>query len=240
MNKLIQGDCLESLKTLEDNSVDALITDPPDNVVEKMGGSIHLFRQSEKDGNNTYNKDTMDYDTGFDQIAWIKEALRTLKPGGNIVIFNDWENMGDIAKDLRKHKIKVKSLNHWQKTNPQPAEWRRRFVPGREYFLHAVKPGKYEFNVDSLHKGVFELGLTKQSEKANGKHPNQKPLKLMEDIIRILTKENDVVLDPFCGSGSTGVACKNINRDFIGMELSPEYIKIAEARINNAVDKSSL
>lgn len=235
--KLLHGDCLEKLNEIEDNSVDAIITDPPFNLVGKMGGSIHLFKQSEKDGNNTYNNKTMDYDTGFNQITWIEIALTKLKRGGHIIIFNDWENMGDIAKELKRNKIKVKSLNHWQKTNPQPAEWKRRFVPGREYFLHAISPGKYTFNLEKIHHGDFIMGLTKNSEKKFGKHPNQKPIQLMEELIKILTNKNDIVLDCFMGSGSTGVACKKQQRNFIGIELDNGYFELAKKRIDDTLGK---
>jgi len=233
--RLLQGNCLERLREIPDNSVDAIITDPPFNLVGKMGGSIHLFNQSKQDGNKNFDKDSMNYDTGFDQITWIATALKKLKKGGHIIIFNDWENMGDISKELKVNKIKVKSLNHWQKTNPQPAEWKRRFVPGREYFIHAIVPGKYTFNLDKIHHGDFIMGLTPGREKLFGKHPNQKPIKLMEELVKILTNENDIVLDCFMGSGSTGVACKNLNRDFIGIELDEKYFKIAKQRINDTL-----
>ncbi len=233
---LINGEALEEMDKLIEQGVkvDAVITDPPYNLVEKQGGSIHLFRQNEVDGNDTYTKETMAFDVGFNTKEWLKKIPLILKKGGNIIIFNDWENMGDIAKELRKLKIKVKTLGHWQKTNPQPAEWKRRFVAGREYFLHATKQGgKYTFNVNKLNKGVFEYGLTKKSEKISGKHPNQKPVELMEEFIKITTNEDDIVLDPFMGSGTTLVACQNLNRRGIGIELEKKYFDIATDRLNN-------
>lgn len=237
MIRLFNGDCLEIMDMLIDwkVKVDAIIADPPYNIVEKNGGSIHLFRQSKVNGNNNFSEETMSYDIGFDQLEWLNRIPKLLNRGGHIVIFNDWENMGDIAKKLRQLKIKIKSLNFWQKTNPQPAEWKRRFVSGREYFLHALRSGKYVFNVNALHKGVFEMGLTSRAEKTFGFHPNQKPIQLMEGIIKILTTENQTILDPFMGSGTTGVACKNLNRNFIGIELEEKYFKIAKKRINNVL-----
>ncbi len=80
---------------------------------------------------------------------------------------------------------------------------------------------------------MFEYSLTKQSEKKKGKHPNQKPIELMQDIVKILTNENDTVLDPFFGSGTTLVACQNLNRKGIGIELDPKYFSIASARIKS-------
>lgn len=228
---LQQGDALKLIKEIPDNSINAIITDPPYNLVEKQGGSIHLFRQSQKDGNKTYTKKSMSYDMGFNQLNWIKLIIPKLRKGGHIIIFNDWENMGNISKELKKNKIKVKCLNHWQKTNPQPVEWKRRFVSGREYFIHGIKQGKYVFNLNKIHHGDFIMSLTPNREKKYGKHPNQKPIKLMEELIKILTNKGDTVFDPFMGSGSTGVACKNLNRKFIGIELDKEYFKIAQKRI---------
>ena len=233
MLKVINGDCLANMDKLIEHGVkvDTIITDPPFNIVEKIGKNIHLFRQSEKQKDVSITRDNMKFDIGFDQMEWLSRIPKILKKGGNLIIFNDWENMGDIAKELRKNKIKVKCLNHWQKNNPCPAEWGRRFVAGREYFLHCTNGGKYEFNVDKLHKGCFNYPLTKPSEKSHGKHPNQKPLNLMEELISILTSEGQTVLDPFMGSGSTGVACKNLNRSFIGIELDESYFNIAQQRM---------
>ena len=175
----------------------------------------------------------MSYDIWFNQTEWISKAIKLLKKGWNIIIFNDWENMSEIASALRKNKVNVKSLNHWQKTNPQPAEWKRRFVPWREYFLHAIKKWeKHTFNVDKIHHWDFIMGLTPNWEKKHWKHPNQKPIKLMEDIIKIVTNKWDIVLDCFMGSNSTWVACKNLNREFVWIELDENYFNIAKNRIN--------
>jgi DNA modification methylase len=233
---LMNGDALKNMDLLIKRGVkvDSIITDPPFNIVEKIGKNIHLFRQSEQQKDASITRDNMSFDVGFNQMEWLERIPKLLKKGGNLIIFNDWENMGDIARALRKYKIKVKCLNHWQKNNPCPAEWGRRFVAGREYFLHCTNGGKYTFNTEKLHKGEFHYPLTKPSEKKAGKHPNQKPLNLMEELISILSNNNQTILDPFMGSGSTGVACKNLNRKFIGIELDENYFNIAKERIENA------
>ena len=210
--------------------VDAIITDPPYNLVGKIG-ELHLFREAKVHKRKTITQKTMQFDINFDQITYISKIVKLLKAGGHIIIFNDWENMGDIAKELRKNKINVKCLNHWQKTNPLPAEWKRRFVSGREYFIHGIKKGKYIFNTKKVHNGNFVMGLTKKSEKYAGPHPTQKPIELMEKIIKILTKKKQTILDPFMGSGTTGVACQNLERNFIGIEIDKEYFEIAKKRI---------
>lgn len=233
--ELFNGDCLEVMDQLiaDGVKVDAIITDPPFNIVEKIGSNIHLFRQAEKQKNASISVESMDFDVGFDQFAWLERIPKILNKGGNLIIFNDWENMGDIAKALRSLKVKVKCLNHWQKTNPCPAEWGRRFVAGREYFIHCTYGAGYAFNTEKLHKGDFTYPLTKQSEKRLGKHPNQKPLYLMSDLISMLSNEGQTVLDPFMGSGSTGLASKNLNRKFIGIEMDEVYFELAKNRIEN-------
>lgn len=235
--ELKQGNCIEVMDSLIEQGikVDCILTDPPFNLVEKIGDNIHLFRQGDKAKDSSMTKENMAFDIGFNQIEWLSRIPKLLKKGGNLIIFNDWENMGDIAKELRKLKIKVKCLNHWQKSNPQPAEWKRRFVAGREYFLHCTNGGNITFNVDKLHKGVLQYPLTKLSEKRLGKHPNQKPLNVISELINILSNENDLILDPFMGSGSTGVACSQLKRNFIGIELDEDYFKLAVNRIGDTL-----
>ena len=238
---LMNGDCIKNMDLLIKRGVkvDAIITDPPFNIVEKIGVSnIHLFKQGDKATDTAMTEESMLFDVGFNQIEWLSRIPKLLKQGGNLIIFNDWENMGEIAKELRVLKIKVKSLNHWQKNNPCPAEWRRRFVAGREYFLHCTKGGKNTFNTEKVHKGCFTYPLTKKSEKSHGKHPNQKPLNLLTEMLEVLTNESQTVLDPFMGSGSTGVACKNLNRNFIGIELDKKYFDIAEKRLSALNEKT--
>lgn len=234
MINLMLGDCLDRMKEIQYKSVDAIICDPPFNIVEKIGKNIHLFRQASKQADTSISAESMAFDIGFDQISWLEVASKRLKKGGNFLIFNDWENLGDIAKEARRIGLKVKMIGHWQKTNPCPAEWGRRFVAGREYYIHLTNGGRNTFNTDKPHNGCFEMPLTRPSEKVCGKHPNQKPIKLMSEIIEVLTNAGDLVLDPFMGSGTTGVACVNLNRNFIGIELDEGYFNIAQERIQKA------
>ena len=217
--------------------VDCLITDVPYNLVQKMWGSIHLFRQSAQDWTESVTEDNKSFDHWFNQTLWLKKAMQLLKPWWNIIIFNDWENMWIVAYELRRLKIKVKTIWHWQKTNPMPSEWKRRFVPWREYFLHASKKwALHTFNVDAVHKWEFKMGLTKMSEKRHGTHANMKPLQLMKELIEIVTNEWDTILDPFMGSWSTGIAANLLNREFIWIELDTKFFEIAEKRFNNITD----
>jgi len=238
MLKIINWDCLKEMNKLIEDwvQVDSLICDPPFNLVEKSWGSIHLFRQSAQDWTDTVTEESMSFDTWFNQTLWIKKACKLLKPWGTVIIFNDWENMGEISKELKDNKINVKSLNFWQKTNPMPCEWKRRFVSGREYFVFGTKKWRtHTFNVEAVHKGIFEMWLTKMSEKKHGKHANQKPLQLMRDIIEIVTNPWDTILDPFLWSWSTAVAAVQTDRSCIGIELDTTYYDLSKVRVNDAI-----
>ena len=225
MEQLYNRDSLQFMKESPANSVDAIITDPPynisrDNNFTTMGRAGIDFGEWDKD---------------FDLTSWIKVAEPLLKKGGNIVIFNSWKNMTNITKSLEENGFEVKDLIRWKKTNAMPRNRDRRFITDNEVAVWAVKKGgKWTFNRLSDTYEIPEIvgGLTPKSEKIEGGHPTQKPVYVMKWLIERLTNEGDVVLDPFMGSGTTGVACKNLNRKFIGVELDENYYNIAYNRIN--------
>ena len=228
MVKLINGNAIDFMKTLEDESVDAIITDPPycisrDNNFTTMGRAGIDFGEWDKD---------------FDLTSWIKVAKPLLKKGGNIVIFNDWKNMTYITKSLEDNGFEVKDLIRWKKTNAMPRNRDRRFITDYEVAVWAVKKGgKWTFNRLSETYEIPEIvgGVTPKSEKIYGGHPTQKPVYVMKWLIERLTNECELVLDPFMGSGTTGVACKELNREFIGIELDENYYNMAYNRINSYV-----
>ena len=228
MVKLINGNAIDFMKILGDESIDAIITDPPygisrDNNFTTMGRAGIDFGEWDKD---------------FDLTNWIKVAAPLLKKGGNIVIFNDWKNMTYITKSLEDNGFEVKDLIRWKKTNAMPRNRDRRFITDYEVAVWAVKKGdKWTFNRLSETYEIPEIvgGITPKSEKIYGGHPTQKPIYVMKWLIERLTNECELVLDPFMGSGTTGVACKELNREFIGVELDENYYNIAYNRINNYV-----
>ena len=180
-----------------------------------------------------------EWDKNFDLTSRIKVAEPLLKKGGNIVIFNDWKNLSYIVEELELNGFVVKDLIRWKKTNAMPRNRDRRFITDYEVAIWAVKRGgKWTFNrlTDTYEIPEITGGLTPKSEKLNGGHSTQKPVYLMEWLLERLTRGGDAILDPFMGSGTTGVACKNLNRNFIGMELDEEYFEIAKKRISEKVD----
>ena len=224
MINLLKGDCLELLKTLENESIDALITDPPYNIARDNN-----FTSMGRAG-----IDFGDWDKGFNLISWLPIAIEKLKKGGNIIIFTSWKNTTPIIKELEKINCEAKDMIRVEKSNPMPRNRDRRFVTDYEIAIWAVKKGaKWTFNRfdEKYERPLIETSVTPKSQKIDKGHPTQKPLYAMEWLIERLTNDGDVVLDPFMGSGTTGVACQNLNRDFIGCELSDEYFEMAQKRL---------
>ncbi len=226
MIKLYNDDCIKKIATMPRNKVDAIITDPPYNI--------------SRDNNfKTMNRAGIDFgewDKDFDLVSWIKYCEPVLRKGGNIVIFNSWKNMSYIVDELEKNNFEVKDLIRWEKTNPMPRNRDRRFITDYEVAVWAIKKGgKWTFNrlSETYERPEIVCGVTSKKEKIDGGHPTQKPVEVMEWLIKRLSNENDIILDPFMGSGSTGVACKNTNRKFIGIELNKDYYNIAMKRLGD-------
>lgn len=225
------GDCLEAMDKLIMGGgvkIDAIICDPPYNI-SKDNNFKSMGRQGIYFG---------EWDKEADLLSWIKPASQLIKNGGNIVIFNDWKNLGVICKELESNGFIIKDMLRWKKTNAMPRNRDRRFITDYECAIWAVKKGgTWCFNRLSETYEIPEIvgGLTPASEKRQGSHPTQKPVYVMKWIIERLTNENDIILDPFMGSGSTGVACKTLNRKFIGFELDENYFNIAKERIEGSV-----
>ena len=205
---------------------DAIITDPPYNISRDNN-----FKTMGRVG-----VDFGEWDKDFDLTGWIKYCEPLLKKGGNIVIFNSWKNMSYIVESLEKNGFEIKDLIRWKKTNAMPRNRDRRFITDYEVAVWAVKKGgRWTFNRLSDTYEIPEIlgGLTPKSEKVNGGHPTQKPVYVMKWLLERLTNEGDLILDPFMGSGSTGVACKELNRRFIGIELDENYFDISCKRLEN-------
>ncbi len=218
MIHLMKGDCLEKMKEIESGSVDAIITDPPYNIA--------------KDNNfNTMGRAGIDFgewDKGADLFSYIDECFRVLNKNGSFIVFNDWKNLGDISRYSEKLGFITKDMIRLEKSNPMPRNRDRRYITDYECAIWFTMPkAKWIFNRqdEKYQRPKFIKSIDK------GFHPTQKSLSLMEDLLKIHSNENNVILDPFMGSGTTGVACKNLNRSFIGIEMDDKYFEIAKERI---------
>jgi len=219
--KLINGDCLVEMDKLIEQGVkvDAVITDPPYNIARKNNF-------------NTMGRNGIDFgewDKNVDLFSYINRVFKLLNKNGSFIVFNDWKNLGDIARYSENLGFITKDMIRLEKSNPMPRNRDRRYITDYECAIWFTMPkAKWIFNrQDEKYQRPKFVGSIEK-----GLHPTQKNTKLMEWLVKIHTNGNNTVLDPFMGSGTTGVACKNLNRDFIGIELDESYFKIAEERIN--------
>jgi site-specific DNA-methyltransferase (adenine-specific) len=215
---LINDDCLEGMKNIKGESVDLVLTDPPYNIA----------RDNNFDTMGRKGIDFGEWDKGADLFTYINEVYRVLNKNGSFVVFNDWKNLGDIARHAESLGFLTKDMIRLEKSNPMPRNRDRRYITDYECAIWFTMPkAKWVFNRqdDKYQRPKFVCPVDK------GLHPTQKSLKLMNDLVLIHSNENDMVLDPFMGSGTTGLACKNLNRNFIGIEKDKEYFNIAEKRL---------
>ena len=220
--KLYNDDCLDVLKEVDDNSVDFILTDPPYNIARD--NNLHTMGRK--------GIDFGEWDKGFDLFSYIDLLPRVCTKDASVVIFNDWKNIGEIAKYAESKGLVIKDMLRWEKSNPMPRNRDRRFIVDYEVAVWLTMPkAKWTFNRQSetydrpLFKGSIVCGNEKTA------HTTQKPIWLMKEILQVLSNEGDTVLDPFMGSGSTGVACKELGRNFIGVELDKQYFDIATKRV---------
>jgi len=248
-NKIIQGDCIEEMKKLPDNSVDAIITDPP-YMISQKGKSIGRKSLSNKNWKRNMDikldfGDWDNYDTEkefFDFTErWFKECARILKPKGWIYIFFDKQKTGYFDLLLsKKYGIKGRTIFAWIKSNPVPSFRKVNWLSASE-FIWVGSKGDCKLK-NFLQQKEMHNNITTPNKSSYGKtkHPTEKPLILIEKLVKVNTNEGEIILDPFLGSGTTAVACVKLNRNFIGIEKEEEYIKIAEARIKPFMEQKKL
>jgi len=257
INEIININCLEGMKLLPKNSVDLIIADPPYNLSKggkwKWDNSVVL----EGMGGN-WNKVMEDWDdmslSDYFQFTrqWLSDAQRILKPTGSMWIFGTYHNIGIINVSCQLIDVEIINEVVWYKRNAFPNLSGRRLTASHETILWCNKGGKkreYYFDYDYSKSGIFESDLLKvdgkqmrtvwdipnnkeKSELVHGKHPTQKPLKILKRMVQLASKEGDVVLTPFAGSGSECVAAKMTGRNYIGFEVNDEYCQLAEARLS--------
>lgn len=226
---IYHANAYNKIKELQRNNitVNHIITDPPYNI-------------SQNNNFNTMNNPRAGVDFGnwdhgeFDLYSWIHDYEKILHKNGSMLIFCSYRFISFIIKALEINNMVVKDIIIWQKTNPMPRNINRRYVQDSEFAIWAVKKkAKWVFNKPDnvpYQRAFFQTPTVSGTERTL--HPTQKSLKLMEDLIKIHTNEGDIILDPFMGSGTTGVAALNNNRKFIGIELQKDYFKIAKARLS--------
>ena len=213
--RLWHGDCLELMKNIPDGSVDLVLTDPP------YGMSFRSNHRKEK-----YKE--IQNDKSLEWLErYISECYRVIKNNSAIYCFCSWHNV-DVFKQAIEKKFKVKNILIWEKNNTSMGDLKGSYAPKYEMIIFAHKGRK-------LLNGFRYADIIKASRTGNKKHPTEKPVDLLETFIKNSSDENTVVFDGFMGSGSTGVACVNTNRRFIGIELDGVYFNIAKERIEKEI-----
>jgi len=212
------GDCSELLEAMDSATIDAVICDPP------YGTASESKRQ--KRGSST-----VAFDYGWDQdlpLAWISEAARVMKPGASLVAFTDTKRVTDLWRAIADAGVRPLQVAYWIKSNPTPNP-RKNFTSAVEAMIFARKRGKViHWGGGGATPNLFECPSI--GAESTG-HPAEKPLKVMQWIVRLVAPVGGVVLDPFMGSGSTGVAALRLGRSFVGHEIDPEFYAIAKRRL---------
>ncbi len=237
---LVLSDTLFALGKMKKESVDMIFADPPyflsNDGVTCYAGKMVSVNKGNWDKVNSFSEKHK-----FNR-SWIKKCKRVLKPDGTIWISGTLHNIYSIGVALEQEGFKIINNITWQKTNPPPNLACRCFTHSTETILWAKKDDKkvrHLFNYQEMKmqnngkqmKDVWTGALTSPKEKTEGKHPTQKPLYLLKRIIEASTMEGAVVMDPFCGSSTTGVAAKQLGRLYIGIDSEIEYIELSKRRL---------
>jgi len=209
--------------------VDCILTDPPYGVSRKYQlGFSNMGRAGMNYG---------EWDYGFNQREFIKLCAPLVKEGGAFIIFNDWKNLSYMVEELEKAGFFIKDLIRWEKANPMPRNVNSRYVMDFEVAIWAVKGNKgWTFNKPSnvpYLKPVYKTSIVIGGKKRI--HPTQKHIDLFTGILKVHTNANDLVFDPFSGSGTTALACKMLGRNFIGSEIDKNYYEKSIERINSYI-----
>lgn len=248
--QLFLGDTFELLPQIYSESVDVIFADPPyflsNNGITCRSGKMVSVNKAEWD---KFNSNNIADKHAYNQ-KWISMCNKILKPSGTIWISGTFHNIFSIGMALEEENFKIINNITWQKSNPPPNLACRCFTHSTETILWAKKNDKksrYIFNYDLMKKinggkqmkDVWTGSVTKKSEKIYGIHPTQKPEYLLERIIQASSISNSIVLDPFCGSGTTGVAALKNGCIFIGIDNNEEYLRITKRRLEKVCNDIS-
>ena len=214
---LVQGDCLEVLRRLPDGCVDAVVTDPPFGARRPSARRSDAERFEEIEGNDSVRTD------------WLPLTYRAIRDGGAAYVFTCWDRLEQWRAAMTAAGFRVRSCIVWDKLIHGLADLDTCWAPQHELILFGAK-GRHELS-GKRPKDVIPVQRVNSGDLV---HPYQKPTGILLPLIKASTRRGDVVLDPFAGSGTTGVACLQTDRRFIGCELDPTHYATARKRLDHA------
>lgn len=244
---LYHADSLELLNELPENSIDMVFADPPYNLSNGgftcYGGQRVSVDKGQWDRSNGLQQD-FDFHT-----HWLNACYRVLKPEGTLWLSGSYHSIFTCGYALLQTGFKILNDICWFKPNGAPNLSCRYFTASHETLIWAIKDpkSKHTFNYEQMKYGewhqkdaikkenkqmrsVWSIGTARGEEKKQGKHPTQKPLALLRRIILASSQEGDVILDPFSGSGTTGIASQLCGRNYIGIEIDKKYLELTIQR----------
>lgn len=248
-NKILKGDCVSNMKKIPNGSVDMIFADPPYNL--QLKGDLHRPDSSKVDACDDHWDQFGSY-AEYDQFTreWLSAARDALKDDGTIWVIGSYHNIFRVGAIMQDLGFWILNDVIWRKSNPMPNFRGRRFTNAHETMIWASKSesSKYRFNYEQMKslnedlqmRSDWTIPICSGSERLKNDdgekgHTTQKPEALLYRVIMSSTQKDDIILDPFFGSGTTGAVAKKLGRHFIGCEREDEYIKLATKRIN-AVD----
>lgn len=212
--KLLHGDCLDLMKEIDDESIDMILTDPP-------------YGMEFRSNHRKIRHDSIKNDSNVDWLPYFaQECFRVAKNNTAHYVFCSFHKIDLFKQAFDKHFV-VKNVLVWEKNNTSMGDLEHDFATKLEFILF-IQKGKRKIN------GARDPNIFKYPKTKNELHPTEKPVGLCEYMLSKFSDPGDLVIDPFMGSGTTGVACVNLKREFIGIELDEKHFKTAEKRINTA------
>lgn len=252
--RLYNGDCFEILKNIPENTFDMIFADPP-YMLSNGGITCHSGKMVSVNKGKWDKSNGISEDFNFHK-KWLELCKRVLKPNGTLWVSGTYHSIYACGYAMLLLDYHILNDIAWFKPNASPNLSCKYFTASHESLIWARKDkkAKHYFNYDAMKNGdfpkdfikkphtqmrsVWAISTPQSNEKYYGKHPTQKPLALLERIISASTQQGELILDPFMGSGTTGVAAIKLNRRFVGIDIEQPYVELAEKRISAMLKKN--